>query len=494
MKRPFHFQFSLGVVSFGALLFAGCNKNYFSPLPQQALQPSSSQGSIGALSPGPGPGPGPGTSGGVGGTTATIQAFHPALAVRDFSCLACHANIQANVITDFGYGNSWYMGGYASPMDFGGTHYMATTWQTLEQIKGQVLVPSATVQSSFAQAELQSGSTLPAGALSLMSYLNLTDMTDFGGSWYAYFGEAVPATMAFTNNVQPGGGLAPVNQQSTVFIGSPTAAEILAIVPAPGGSGPWIQAKGASGPGLSGLSVATGVNGTSYVTNTGPIQCAGKDVVIDGTLLIENGQFYAGNNGCRLYVTGSVFVEGPITYLDAGATADPTENLQITSATSVILGVGLNGSTLNGNGTPDDGGVTPLQVRLLDDVRNNLLLRTAQTSSAYQTYATSILAEGENIGVALLPDASVPGTLPTAPSAAGQQRATIAFQHLLLNAPLIHSRYMGTFEGVIVAESAMFSLGEFQFSYDPVFQSVNVLPALPYDIVCTGSPCNPVAP
>jgi len=89
---------------------------------------------------------------------------------------------------------------------------------------------------------------------------------------------------------------------------------------------------------------------TQYITNTAAVQCSGKDVVIDGTLLLNNLQIYAEQGGCRMYVTGSVFIEGPITYLSSGAAADPTQNLQISSATSIIMGVGLAGkSYLSGN-------------------------------------------------------------------------------------------------------------------------------------------------
>jgi hypothetical protein len=469
--------------AFGAVLLAGfqnCSKVAFSTAPSNA---AAGVGTTGGSPTGGNPG-----SGGGGGTTSTIQQFQPALVSRDISCLACHANIQANVITDFGSGDSWYMNDFQGPESFAGGHYMANTWQTLYHVNGQVIVPNITVPNSFVTAQMPSGASLPAGPVSLASFLMQTNMIDLGQQqgWFSYFNLPVPTNTSYTNSVTPPSGQPAVISESNIYIGAPTSAEILAIV-SNSNPAPWAQAKGSSVPSVSGLSISS--NGT-YVYTSGTVQCAGEDIVVRGTLLINNGAFAAGSGGCRLYVTGSVFIEGPITYTDN----DPTDNLQITSSTSIIMGVGLNGQALNGEGTPDTtGGSTPLAVRLFD-IRGNMVLRGAPTASAYTTYANSIIAEANNIGATLLQDASVPGNLPTQPSAAGQARASINFQHVLLNAPMIHSRYMGTISGVIVAESVMSSLGEFSFNFDPIFENPNIpiFPALPYDIMCTSSTsCTP---
>ena len=61
--------------------------------------------------------------------------------------------------------------------------------------------------------------------------------------------------------------------------------------------------------------------------------------------------------------------------------------------------------------------------------------------------------------------------------------AANAFSGLLLNAPEVHSRYVGNFKGAVVAEIAMFRLGEFVFTFDSLFQKVPILPALKSDIL-----------
>jgi hypothetical protein len=55
---------------------------------------------------------------------------------------------------------------------------------------------------------------------------------------------------------------------------------------------------------------------------------------------------------------------------------------------------------------------------------------------------------------------------------------TISFSHLLLNAPLVHSRYKGNFKGLVIAEVILFRLGKASFEFDPVFKNVPTLPVL----------------
>ena len=476
--------FIIGAFAFVSVAFQNCGQVRFSSS-QSTPQNETTAGTAG------------------GGTTPTIEEFQPAVAIRDTTCIACHANIQSNLITDFGYGDSWYMNGFNNPTNFGGYHYVATTWQTINQLNGQVIIPDATVNASYVNSQLQTTATPLSSDISLEKYLTLSTINNFGTYWNNFFNVPNPAANpSFTYSVNSGTKPAVVTE-SNIYIGAPTTAEILALAPNDNSAQPFVQVLGNPSTGLNNLTEATGVNNEPYFTNSGNLNCSGKDVVVNGTLVLNSLQLFAENEGCRLYVTGPVFIEGPVTYLNSGATVDPTDNLQITSATAILMGVGLNGEAENGDGTPDgpydattqsNTVLPPLEVRLLYDVRGNMVLRQAPNASAYQTFANSIYAQGENIGLPLLQDASVPGNLPTGISAAGQTRASINFQHILLNAPLIHSRYLGTVQGVIVAESAVFSLGEFSFQYDPVFESVPVLPALKYDILCTGSPCNPADP
>ena len=57
----------------------------------------------------------------------------------------------------------------------------------------------------------------------------------------------------------------------------------------------------------------------------------------------------------------------------------------------------------------------------------------------------------------------------------------LGFSKILLNAPIIHSRYKGKFKGLVIAEFVLFWQGETDFEFDPVFREVPVLPMLKED-------------
>jgi hypothetical protein len=82
------------------------------------------------------------------GTTVSVKTLQPALAVRGISCLACHGQMQANVITDFGYGNNWFLdqdkNGYTDPKNFvTNGWYSPYALQILKSVNGQLFVPSS---------------------------------------------------------------------------------------------------------------------------------------------------------------------------------------------------------------------------------------------------------------------------------------------------------------------------------------------------------------
>ncbi len=443
------------------------------------------------------------TIGTGGGTNLTIQQIQPALAVRGASCIMCHANINANVISDFGSSDSFYLdqdknlGSTFDPNALSSYFYNPISWQTLQSVSGQVIVPNVAVPAQVA-TNAGAGTT----PISLLSFLTDNELPDFSQSFLSYFNfAAIPTHLSLTNAVIAPAGSASVTAMNTIYIGAPTAAQISAL--APGQSTGAVAVNGTSLTPATGLGVVAGTS-NSYVSNVGAVQCAGKDIVINGTLLLDNLQVFAGGGGCRLYVTGAVFIEGPITYLNNGVT-DSSANLQISSAEAIIMGVGLNGLSYSAGspGQMDDPepGRDPLQTRLLNDSRN-LELRIAPSISAYLNWAQGVYHEGANIGAQLLVDASVvTGSSQTSTSPSGQIRTSINYSGLLLNAPVVHSRYLGDFKGVIIAEAAEFSLGQFSFSFDPVFNksSVSILPLLTsqYDILCasqTPASCNPINP
>lgn len=236
-----------------------------------------------------------------------------------------------------------------------------------------------------------------------------------------------------------------ISNSYNVYIGAPTAARILdagGITTAPAQGWKWI---GNNPNQVAPLKLNISANG-NYLQNTpydginasSAFHC-NQDLVVTEVLFLNNLVLDTDGTGCRIYSTHSVFIQGAITYLNSSPS--DTKNLQITSSTGIFLGL-----------SP-----TILTNRLF----SSFFTRNYPNSNVYGDNVRMILNEA-----ALIPDLQDP-----------PQRA-IDFSRLLLNAPHVQSRYNGNFSGTIIAEIAMFSLGQFKYTYDPAFDGVNVLPLL----------------
>jgi hypothetical protein len=360
---------------------------------------------------------GTGMGGGDGGV---ISQYKPALAVRATGCIMCHANIASSVITDFGNGDPYFFGDGAGLNAFSGSIYgnHAENWGT-GRVYGSVIVPKANLNSA----------ALGISQTTLASYL------------------ASIVAPPDSETAKP-----TITEAKTVYIGAPTESRIRAL----GGTFPAAHPKWHYFPSnavgdVTGLTLRT--NG--YVENTGDVECEG-DLVVDGVVFLNNLRLKT-SNGCRIYATASVFIQGPVTYLGGSVNA----NLQITSSRAIVLGLGQGPLTINES---------------FPERTNNSLQHRLQdfwTRGGYFTRASGTVQEklnaivNDSLTISDLVDAQLQPT--------GRQ---VAFERLLLNAPNIQSRYKGQFDGVIIGEVVLLSLNTFQFKYDDVFSQVPILPLL----------------
>jgi len=235
--------------------------------------------------------------------------------------------------------------------------------------------------------------------------------------------------------------------KSRIVIRAPTESELRALDPAFFADANAVAFKRVGSAAPVQLFVQRNATG-AFVTddpNTA-LECSGADILVNGSLYLRGLKVKAGG-GCRLYVTGSVFIEDAIAYTDPGAKA----NLQITSSRVISLGISKS----------------RLSHRLFQDSRG-LQLRDFD----YQALANQIMT-----------DAEVVGTMRDAQDDYGGARASVDYTSVLFNAPLVESRYLGLVKGTIVAEAALFALGNLRFEFDPVFTETNVLPLLTTAIV-----------
>jgi hypothetical protein len=371
---------------------------------------------------------------------AAISEFEPALAVRTSACITCHAKIHPGIITDFGYGDSYFFGkpGGGSRFgsfdgsiygDFYGGEPNKTGWLTAEVGK-KVVVPRAgfDFDLSAAGAKLSDAYRQPLQAKTLGDYLRALEAQ-----------KPNPAMII---------------EKDKVFIGAPTAATLEARFHIALGSGTkfkYIRNDGTS-PGIKGIELNSGKN---FFTNTAEVVCNG-DLFIRGTLFL-NHTALATKTGCRIYTTGPIFVQNAITYRNLGGSADKT-NLQLVSAEAILLGVGDKSC----DATAKD---SPLSRRLVSGyaVSSYFTRDASRRSISPKTFGQSVYDQGKLISE--LTDA-------------GCQDDTLGFSRLLLNAPQVHSRYKGKFKGLVIAEVALFRLGKSTFEFDPIFKEVSVLPLL----------------
>lgn len=442
MKRKNTFIFVISLFALVIIVpFQNCAKNYAIT----TTSPSSASGEVsGSGSPNP-PSPPSALPPPPPPTQMTLKTIQPALAVRALACLMCHADIRANVITDFGYGQSYFMGGNLD-WDKDQSWYgdTASSWQTAKQILGTVYVPNV----NAGPKAISKLNPQPIAPMNIETFLQTPYVP-------AYQWDNRYVAQTVVRSVNPPEGAPAVKSVSSIIIKAPSEADLLSI-DSQFFSGP-VGVKYYNSQSDTGFVIEDDGSGPFVTNSADTIECSNQDVLVKGNLLLKSLSVTAGF-GCRIYVLGSVFIEGGFTY-----TAMQLPNLQITATRAIVMGI--SESRLNH--------------RLIEDARGLQL-----SSVDYASLAKMVMNDAHIMSSHLL-DAqdnyAVYGTQGT--DTKGNPRSSIDYTGLLLNAPLVESRYVGSVSGTIIAEAALFALGEFNFSFDAVFTKVNVLPRLPNPIL-----------
>jgi hypothetical protein len=376
------------------------------------------------------------------GVNRAVNEYEPAVAVRASGCLTCHAEINSNYITDFGYGSPYF---FANPSEknkvsfFNGHIYGdfiadpgKTGWLTAA-FKKEIIVPAAPVEFNLEKA---AGNTIT----DKRSYTEALKASSLAGY-----------LRALENKKDKP---APVVEKTKIFIGAPDVETLESGFGIKHGDNTrikYIKNDPVQSPELKGIESG---NDRKYYTNMGEIICDG-DLFIRGMLLLDK-LVIDTISGCRIYVTGPVFLQKEITFKNSGNKKDKS-NLQIVSTEAIFLGVGREKCK-------DTSKTDPMALRLL----KTPALPSLFTRAAFKQNISpqkQMQALYDKTALVPLEDSSC-------------HDSTIGFSRLLLNAPIIHSRYSGRFKGVVIAEFALFWQGKTKFEFDPVFKEVPVLPIL----------------
>ncbi|CAE78647.1 hemagglutinin [Bdellovibrio bacteriovorus] len=279
-----------------------------------------------------------------------VMSMYPALAVsRQLSCILCHANIQADIVTDFGiaqanYSNANNILGVAN---LAGSHmYHNDNSAIAFSVTGSIYMPDITVtDKNFIKQTTGNPNSAPVNLRSFLqnSWNQYSPITDSQGTILMDgdgFMQVDPTPIAkapqlVAPNVQGG-----LQLRTAIKIRAPSDAEVLALDSSlSAGTTAFVYKGPNSKPAFSGLQIHDFGYG-QFVRNNGTIVCHGS-IIISGTLYLNNPDIQTDDVGCSIYVAGNVFIETnrgtAIQYV--GGAASPT--LQITSSRNLHMGVGL---------------------------------------------------------------------------------------------------------------------------------------------------------
>ncbi|MEY4617593.1 MAG: hypothetical protein RJB66_2553 [Pseudomonadota bacterium] len=430
-----------------------------------------------------------------------ILDFKPALAVNKTQCLSCHSQVDGNFVTSLGlvdgkneisfHNNGTYQAkmaygefAYGNWTDHGSKAFSLTTF-----IRGNVFVPHAPLDSAaktfskniFAEAtqtltltsSIQVSAVMDFAGVQQRLGLNLAEPQTGGQFLYATNRLRTPEYLKYLTNYGAGKTILPdtkFTEVKAISIQAPTEAAIKEKLRT--GETMSFYPQDLKLPKLENfqLKKARVIDGSQrYIWGNDPKQtmkCNG-DIFVDGAVYLEQLQLDT-RSGCRIHATGTIFVSGRLRAPYDSATSLPkgfllinrTEqsNLELSSASAILLGLGFTGKSPNSAGEL----VFPAH-----SIRTRIS-RSDVVKASQRVMDETYLLVGDESTVddpALLIDAASTGR-------------EVQFERLLINAPIIHSRYTGDFKGVVIADFVLWSLGKFKYFYDDVFDRTPVFPML----------------
>ena len=369
--------------------------------------------------------------GGFGRKIVTINVgnpfrdLSPALAIRGTGCVTCHANVRSQFVTDFGNGSDYFAGRNGGALTFGSGHIYGdhhNSWRTAN-IVGPIIVPKTASELPLSNVNVD-----------LATYLRAQEAT-----------KTAPAAVV---------------EKNTVYIGAPTIAQLESRFNISSSVTMKYVVNDATSPALNGLSLS----GAGYYTNTGEVTCDG-DLFLRGTVYL-NEPVIRTKNGCRIHATGPIFLQKGPSYVNLGSPeAANNTNLQLVSASVIVMGVGLS------HCETDD------TMWFFKNKRTNPLYERLLGIWTVKSHVTRLSP--------LDPTAEGTAILAEAGKLTGYQDAScytggrsVHLERILLNAPMVQSRLTGNVSGVVITEVALFALSKFSYSFDAVFKAVPVLPLL----------------
>jgi hypothetical protein len=358
--------------------------------------------------------------------------------------VTCHAKINAAFITDFGYGDDYFFGqsGIGSRLgpfsghiygDFYGGEPNKTAWLTASMDR-EVVVPRAGFDFDLHSTAV-------------------SDLGDQAAYQNALRAESLAGYLQEVENQKANPSR--VVEKENIFIGAPDAATLetrFNISPDSDVALKFIKNDDNASPEIAGIAPDSE---NTYYTNTGEVVCDG-DLFIRGILFLDRPKILT-NSGCRIYATGPIIMQKALILEELGGAPD-LANLQLVSSEAILLGIGEKNCA-------ESMYSDPLSTRFQGAYAlNSFITREGHRTSIEPRAAARKIYDQVKL-IPAIDDASC-------------HDDSIGYSRILLNAPQVHSRYRGTFKGLVITEFALFRLGQSSFDFDPVFGKVPILPVL----------------
>lgn len=269
----------------------------------------------------------------------------PGFAIRGIECLSCHGHVKGNLFTDFGYGDPFYFGKNVD--QWTGTAYRPDNLANL-LVEGDIYVPkrvlpyvsnTSNIKSTFLNTARTKSPSIFAkyNGTPNRNYIELKDFVEVMN----------PRLSSVPLSGTPRGHTGDIFSRDVIQITAPSSQAIKEAISLPTTE---LLAKteyknvflyrASKLDKIEGLILKSNdYNFEGYARNSfnpdEPLKCYG-DFMVDGPIFLNNATIETDIKGCRLYSTGTIFVQGPIKY--SGPSKDEA-NLQLSSARAILMGM-----------------------------------------------------------------------------------------------------------------------------------------------------------
>jgi hypothetical protein len=184
------------------------------------------------------------------------------------------------------------------------------------------------------------------------------------------------------------------------------------------------------------------------------------DIIVQAPLLLVDTEILTTSKGCRIYATGTVFIQGSLSVIPTDSSTYGV--IQISSASGIVFGYSMQSLGTTTKGTRSTTGIGLLDQSKATSANNPYLTALNDAAPSASAALNSIAYDAAIVGLHLTDASNAYAT------------GTYSYAHIALNAPYVFSNYAGMVTGAMIAEIALFT--QLSFTADPALVNVPFFP------------------